>query len=57
MLAEDVGNLSLPAESLDVVFFFTVLHHLENPQRGFQEATRIFRPGGQGTGKGTRYAQ
>jgi ubiquinone/menaquinone biosynthesis C-methylase UbiE len=38
--------LSLPAESLDVVFFSQSLHHLDNPQRGFQEAARILRPGG-----------
>jgi len=46
LLAEDVGNLSLAAESLDVVFFSQSLHHLDNPQRGFQEAARILRPGG-----------
>jgi len=47
LLAEDVGNLSLPAESQDVVFFSQSIHHLDDPIRGFQEAARILRPGGQ----------
>ena len=47
LLAEDVGNLSLPTESLDVAFFSQSLHHLDDPKRGFQEAARILRPGGQ----------
>ena len=47
LMAEDVCNLSLPDESLDVVFFSQSLHHLDDPKRGFQEAARILRPGGQ----------
>ena len=47
LMAEDVSNLSLPDESLDVVFFSQSLHHLDDPKRGFQEAARILRPRGQ----------
>ncbi|MBG56367.1 MAG: ArsR family transcriptional regulator [Deltaproteobacteria bacterium] len=46
-LVEDASNLSLTSDSLDVVFFSQSLHHLENPQKGLHEATRILRPGGQ----------
>ncbi|MBC8258462.1 MAG: metalloregulator ArsR/SmtB family transcription factor [SAR324 cluster bacterium] len=46
LLSEDVSNLSLVSESMDVVFFSQSLHHLDDPQRGFQEAARILRPGG-----------
>ena len=46
-LPEDVSNLSLTSESMDVVFFSQSLHHLENPQKGLNEAARILRTGGQ----------
>ena len=47
LIAENVSQLSIPDESLDVVFFSQSLHHLEDPQSGFIEASRILRPGGQ----------
>ena len=46
-LVEDASNLSLTSESLDVAFFSQSLHHLENPQKGLNEAARIIRKGGQ----------
>jgi|TARA_B100001079_G_scaffold117758_1_gene101272 ArsR family transcriptional regulator len=47
LIAENVSQLSLPDQSLDVVFFSQSLHHLDDPKRGFKEAARILRPGGQ----------
>jgi len=47
LIAENVSQLSLPDESLDVVFFSQSLHHLDDPKSGFKEAARILRPGGQ----------
>ena len=46
-LVEDASNLSLTSDSLDVAFFSQSLHHLENPQKGLNEAARIIRKGGQ----------
>ena len=45
--SENVSKLSLRDNSQDVVFFTQSLHHLDDPKRGFDEAARILRPGGQ----------
>jgi ArsR family transcriptional regulator len=47
LIAENVSQLSLPDQSIDVVFFSQSLHHLDDPKSGFKEAARILRPGGQ----------
>jgi len=47
LISENVSKLSLPDESLDVVFFSQSLHHLDDPESGFKEAFRILRTGGQ----------
>jgi ArsR family transcriptional regulator len=47
LIAENVSQLSMPDESLDVVFFSQSLHHLDDPKSGFKEAARILRPRGQ----------
>jgi SAM-dependent methyltransferase len=40
-------HLPFEAASFDVVYSNGVLHHLEIPQRGFDEVARVLRPGGE----------
>ncbi len=46
LAAADLLALPFPAESMDAVFGFGVLHHIPDWRRGLQEATRVLRPGG-----------
>lgn len=42
----DVHKLPHPDASIDAVFDFGVLHHLEDWKRGLREVSRVLRPGG-----------
>ena len=46
LITENVSRMSLPSQSLDVVFFSQSLHHLDDPKSGFKEASRILKTGG-----------
>jgi ubiquinone/menaquinone biosynthesis C-methylase UbiE len=43
---DNVLELSLPDATFDYVFCNGVLHHTENPKRGFSHLARIVKPGG-----------
>lgn len=45
LFAGDLGQLALPAASLDAVFTFGVFHHLSWP-KALREMHRVLRPGG-----------
>ncbi len=42
----DAHKLPYPDGSIDAVFDFGVLHHLENWKKGLSEVTRVLKPGG-----------
>ena len=46
LLAGDVNNIPLAAESVDIVFLCEVLEHLNAPERALKEAHRVLRKGG-----------
>jgi ubiquinone/menaquinone biosynthesis C-methylase UbiE len=43
----DAENLTLPSESVDVVYSFGVLHHTPNIDKAIAEIHRVLKPGGQ----------
>ena len=46
LLNEDLGNTSLPSESVDLVMSRAVMEHITEPGRVYREIRRILRPGG-----------
>ena len=46
LLNEDLGNISLPAESVDLVMSRAVMEHITEPDRVYREIQRILKPGG-----------
>jgi len=46
LLAGDVNNIPLSAETVDLVFLGEILEHLNAPEQGLAEAHRVLKPGG-----------
>ncbi len=46
LMVADVENLPFADNSFDVVYGFSILHHLENIGRGLKEINRVLKPGG-----------
>ena len=46
LMVADVENLPFGDNSFDVVYGFSILHHLENIGRGLKEINRVLKPGG-----------
>ena len=46
LLHEDLGNISLPSESVDLVMSRAVMEHITEPDRVYREIQRILKPGG-----------
>lgn len=46
LMVADVENLPFADSSFDVVYGFSILHHLENIGRGLKEINRVLKPGG-----------
>ncbi len=46
VMVGDIENLALPAESFDLVTFWQVLEHLNNPKAAIAETHRILKSGG-----------
>ena len=46
LLAGDVNNIPLAAESVDIMFLCEVLEHLNTPEQALKEAHRVLRKGG-----------
>lgn len=46
LLAGDVNNVPLAAESVDILFLCEVLEHLNSPEHALQEAHRVLKKGG-----------
>ena len=42
----NITNINLPSKKFDVVFVFTVLHHIPNYPKALKEISRILKPGG-----------
>lgn len=42
----DVKEIKLPSKKFDIVFVFTVLHHVEGWQNGLKEINRVLKPKG-----------
>lgn len=42
----DVENINLPSSKFDIVFVFTVLHHVEGWRNGLKEINRVLKPKG-----------
>lgn len=42
----DVRDLELPSEKFDLIFIFTVLHHVEGWQNALKEINRVLKPRG-----------
>jgi len=43
---DDAQDLSFPDRSMDAVFNFGIIHHLEDWERGIREVARVLMPGG-----------